>query len=162
MTPVSPRYSKEEFARRGDEIYEREVLPRLTSEDEGKYALIDIEAGDYEIDRDELAASDRLFARRPDAQVWFRQVGSPLRSPVRTALQDGSGLKDGMITGRVKRLEATVGQAVLGDGSTVVFDTYEAVILWNGRTRRIAIDCLFPDRRAGHYASEGPEGTDRT
>ena len=32
------------------------------------------------------------------------------------------------------------GQAVLGDGSTVVFDTYEAVILWNGRPRRIAID----------------------
>lgn len=77
MAPTSPRYSKEEFARRGDEIYEREVLPRLTSEDEGKYALIDIETGDYEIDRDELAASDRLFARRPDAQIWFRQVGSP-------------------------------------------------------------------------------------
>ena len=76
MAPTFPRYSKEEFARRGDEIYEREVLPRLTSEDEGKYALIDIETGDYEIDRDELAASDRLFARRPDAQIWFRQVGS--------------------------------------------------------------------------------------
>ncbi|HEV7504058.1 MAG TPA: hypothetical protein VGS07_04035 [Thermoanaerobaculia bacterium] len=65
MGPTSPRYSKEEFARRGDKIYEREVLPRLTSEDEGKYALIDIETGDYEIDRDEIAASDRLFARRP-------------------------------------------------------------------------------------------------
>ena len=78
MAPTSPRprYSKGEFARRGDEIYEREVLPRLTSEDEGKYALIDIESGDYEIDRDEIAASDRLFTRRPDAQVWFRQVGS--------------------------------------------------------------------------------------
>jgi hypothetical protein len=76
QTSPRPRYSKEEFARRGDEIYEREVLPRLTSEDEGKYALIDIETGDYEIDRDEIAASDRLFARRPDAQIWFRQVGS--------------------------------------------------------------------------------------
>ena|GEM_PF-176095 len=76
MAPASPRYSKEEFARRGDEIYESEVLPRLTSEDEGKYALIDIETGDCEIDCDELAASDRLFARRPDAQVWFRQVGT--------------------------------------------------------------------------------------
>jgi len=44
-TSPRPRYSKEELARRGDEIYEREVLPRLTSEDEGKYALIDIESG---------------------------------------------------------------------------------------------------------------------
>ena len=71
-----PRYSKEEFARRGDEIYEREVLPHLRPEDEGKYALIDIETGDYEIDRDEIAASDRLFSRKPDAQIWFRRVGS--------------------------------------------------------------------------------------
>jgi hypothetical protein len=76
VAPTSPRYSKEEFARRGDEIYEREVLPRLASDDEGKYALIDIETGDYEIDHDEIAASDQLFARRPDAQIWFRQVGS--------------------------------------------------------------------------------------
>ncbi len=78
MAPRSPypRYSKEEFALRGDEIYEREVLPRLSSEDEGKFALIDIETGDYEVDRDEIAASDRLFARRPEAQIWFRQVGS--------------------------------------------------------------------------------------
>ena len=78
MAPISPqpRYSKEEFARRGDEIYEQEVLPRLTPEDEGKFVLIDIETGDYEVHRDELAASDRLFARRPEAQIWFRQIGS--------------------------------------------------------------------------------------
>jgi hypothetical protein len=70
------RYDREEVARRGDEIYEREVLPLLSPADEGKYALIDIETADYEIDQDEVAASDRLLARRPDAQVWMRQVGS--------------------------------------------------------------------------------------
>jgi hypothetical protein len=57
-------------------MYERVVLPRLGSQDEGKFALIDVETGDYEIDRDEIAASDRLLARHPDAQVWTRQVGS--------------------------------------------------------------------------------------
>jgi clan AA aspartic protease len=41
------------------------------------------------------------------------------------------------------------GQAVLGDGSTVVFDTYEAVILWNGRARRIAIDAAEVDPLLG-------------
>jgi hypothetical protein len=70
-TSPQPRYSKEEFARRGDEIYEREVLPNLTSDDEGKYALIDIETGDYEIDRDEIAASDRLFARNRTRKFGF-------------------------------------------------------------------------------------------
>lgn len=41
------------------------------------------------------------------------------------------------------------GQAVLGDGSTVVFDTYEAIVLWNGRARRIAIDAADVDPLLG-------------
>jgi len=71
-----PRYDIEEVARRGNEIYERAVLPRLKPEDEGKLVLIDIETGVWEMDRDEIVASDRLLARIPDAQVWMRQVGS--------------------------------------------------------------------------------------
>ncbi len=76
MPVPSPRYSKEEFARRGDEIYEREVSPHVAPEDQGKFVVIDIETGAYEIDRDELAASDRLLARVLDAQIWTRRVGS--------------------------------------------------------------------------------------
>ena len=72
----APRYSKEEFARRGDEIYERKIRPQVTPNDEGKFALIDIETGDYEIHEDEVTAHDRLVSRRPDAQVWVTQVGS--------------------------------------------------------------------------------------
>jgi hypothetical protein len=76
QTSRQRRYSREEIARRGDEIYEHQVLPHLNPGDEGKYALIDIETADYEIDGDEIAASDRLLARHPDAQIWMRQVGS--------------------------------------------------------------------------------------
>lgn len=73
---MKARLSREEIARRGDEIYEREILPHLRPEDEGKFALIDTGSGDYELDRDEVAASDRLLARHPEAQVWTRQAGS--------------------------------------------------------------------------------------
>lgn len=76
MTATQPRYSKDEFAQRGDVIYERTILPRLRPEDEGKFVVIDIETESYEIDTDELAASDRLLAKHPDAQVWLRRVGS--------------------------------------------------------------------------------------
>lgn len=76
MRAPSPRFSKEEFARRGDEIYDREVSPIVGSEDEGKFVVIDIETGAHEIDQDELAASDRLLARVLDAQVRTRRVGS--------------------------------------------------------------------------------------
>jgi hypothetical protein len=75
-TPARDRYTPEEFARRGDEIYERRVLPDLKGGEEGKFVVIDIESGDYEIDSDELAASDRLLARHPQAQFWLRQIGS--------------------------------------------------------------------------------------
>ena len=73
-----PRTKRErdEIARRGDEIYESKVRPHLAPEDEGKFVLIDIESGDHEVDRDEVAASDRLLARHPDAQVWMVQVGA--------------------------------------------------------------------------------------
>jgi len=73
---MQPRYSKEEFARRGDEIFDHDILPKLKPEDHNKIAAIDIETGDYEIDRDLLTACDRLAARRPDAQIWARRVGS--------------------------------------------------------------------------------------
>jgi hypothetical protein len=76
MATIRPRYSKEEFARRGDEIYEREIRPRMEAAQEGHFAAIDIETGAYELDADELAASDRLAARIPNAQIWLRRVGS--------------------------------------------------------------------------------------
>lgn len=75
MTTV-PAYHRDEVARRGDELYECQILPRLGAEAEGQFVLIDVETGDYEVDSDELAASDRLLARHPDAQVWTRQAGS--------------------------------------------------------------------------------------
>ena len=76
MAALQPRYSKEEFARRGDQIFEHDIAPHVGEEDPTKFVVIDIESGAYEIDEDELAASDRLLARKPDAQMWLRRVGS--------------------------------------------------------------------------------------
>ena len=71
-----PRYTKEEFARRGDAIYENELRSLLELGNEGKFIAIDIETGTYEVDSDELAASDRLLTRVPGAQIWLRRIGS--------------------------------------------------------------------------------------
>ena len=77
MPELQPRYSKEEFAQRGDEIYERDICPQIDeTSNAGKFVAIDIETGAYEIDVDELTASDRLLARYPEAQIWLRRVGS--------------------------------------------------------------------------------------
>jgi hypothetical protein len=71
-----PRYTKEEFARRGDAIYENELRLILERGNEGKFVAIDIDTGSYEVDSDELAASDRLLTRVPNAQIWLRRIGS--------------------------------------------------------------------------------------
>ena len=75
MTLRQPRYSKAEFARRGDEIYERDIRPNVEPGNKGKLVAIDIETGAYEMDTDEMIAFDRLLARYPDAQIWLVRVG---------------------------------------------------------------------------------------
>jgi len=72
---LTPRYSKEELARRGDEIYDRDIKPNVTEEEKYKFVVIDIETGNYEMDRDEIVARDRPELRRPNAQVWLTTVG---------------------------------------------------------------------------------------
>lgn len=69
------RYSKEEIARRGDEIYQSEVRPKVELNHKGKFVVIDIETGAWELDENALAACDRLIARLPDAQTWLIRIG---------------------------------------------------------------------------------------
>jgi hypothetical protein len=76
MTVRQPQYSKEEFARRGDEIYESQVRSQVEEGNHGKIVAIDIDTGDFEIDAREIAACNRLESRHPDAQIWIVRVGS--------------------------------------------------------------------------------------
>ncbi|MCC5636240.1 hypothetical protein LC593_10295 [Nostoc sp. CHAB 5844] len=76
MKVPQPRYSKEEFARRGDEIYESQVRQQVEPENYGKIVAIDIETGAWEIDKNEIIAASRLEKRCPDAQIWIVRVGS--------------------------------------------------------------------------------------
>ena len=77
MTVHQPRYSKEEFAQRGNALYEEQVRPQVErdSGNKGRVVAIDIETGAFELADDTIAASDKLLARLPDAQIWFARVG---------------------------------------------------------------------------------------
>ena len=77
MTVRQPRYSKEEFARRGDEIYESQVRPQVEEGNYGKIVAIDIETGAFEVADDLLAASKQLSAQVSDPQTWFVRIGHP-------------------------------------------------------------------------------------
>jgi hypothetical protein len=76
MTIRQPRYSKEEFAQRGDALYDSQIRSQVEEGNHGKIVAIDIETGDFEVDASEIAACDRLEVSHPDAQIWIVRIGS--------------------------------------------------------------------------------------
>lgn len=70
-----PRYSKEEFAQRGDLIYQTQIRPQIEADNQGKIVAIDIETGDFEIANSPMIAVDKLYERKPDAQPWVIRIG---------------------------------------------------------------------------------------
>lgn len=67
----------EEFARRGNDIYERDIQSKVEKVAAGKIVAIDIETREYEIGDDTLHATDQRYARLSNAQVWCVRVGQP-------------------------------------------------------------------------------------
>ena len=58
MAVRQPRYSKEEFAQRGDEIYFSQVRAQVEAGNHGKIVAIDIETGAWEMDINEVSGFD--------------------------------------------------------------------------------------------------------
>jgi hypothetical protein len=75
MTIQQPRYPKEEYARRGNEIYESQVRSQVEEGNHGRIVAIDIETGAFEVADNTIAAVDRLYERYPDAQPWVIRIG---------------------------------------------------------------------------------------
>jgi hypothetical protein len=75
MTVRQPRYSKDEFAQRGNTIYESHIRSQIKEGDHGKIVAIDIETGAFEVADTTMVAVDRLYEREPDAQPWVIRIG---------------------------------------------------------------------------------------
>jgi hypothetical protein len=74
--PIQHRkYSKEETARLGNEIYGRDIRAQVEPHRNGEVVAIDIESGDWEVDPDEITAAHRLKGRRPGATMWVLRAG---------------------------------------------------------------------------------------
>ena len=70
-----PGYTTEEIARRGREVYEREVRREVEPEHRGRFLALDVRSGEYEIADEDLDASERLLERRPDALLYGLRIG---------------------------------------------------------------------------------------
>jgi hypothetical protein len=70
-------YSREEIVRRGREIYEREIREKVEPEHGGDFVVVDVTTGAWEVDKDDVKASDRVLDENPDAVLYFMRVGRP-------------------------------------------------------------------------------------
>lgn len=72
---VQPKFSKEEHARLGTEIYEQRIRQQVEQDHQGEIVAIDIETGDFAIARKLLDAAQSLRDRHPAAQIWAVRIG---------------------------------------------------------------------------------------
>ena len=68
LTPV-------EISALGKMIYRKNIRPLMTAADIGKYVIVDVHTGEYEIDERDLSATRRLKKRLPDARTHAVRVG---------------------------------------------------------------------------------------
>jgi hypothetical protein len=65
------------IAERGERLYRERLQRVLEPAHNGEYVVIDVDTGEYEVDRDPLAAPDRAAAKRPGAPLYAARIGSP-------------------------------------------------------------------------------------
>ncbi|MDE2741038.1 MAG: hypothetical protein OXI58_05590 [Gemmatimonadota bacterium] len=53
----------------GKAIYEKKIKHLVEPQENGKFIVIDVESGDYEIDEQDVVASSRLRESRPNAET---------------------------------------------------------------------------------------------
>ena len=70
-------YTAEEVAAQAEGLYEQWIRPHVEATHQGKFVVVDIETGEYEIDVDDLAATKRALAKRPDAVLYGVRIGYP-------------------------------------------------------------------------------------
>ena len=75
MATRFPRYTSEDFARRGTDLYEKNIRVLVERENRGRILAIDIETGDYALGDDGIEAAEPLIAKNPNAQIWSLRIG---------------------------------------------------------------------------------------
>jgi hypothetical protein len=71
------RFTAEETLRRGEEIYERRLREQVEAGNIGKYIVINVDTGEYEIGDDYMSLARHALARQPDAALCTLRIGYP-------------------------------------------------------------------------------------
>lgn len=69
--------TKEEVVDIGQKLYDQKIRDQVERGNAGRFIVIDIQTGEYQIDDSILSASDLARARNPDAVLYVVRIGSP-------------------------------------------------------------------------------------
>ena len=72
---ASQTYRRGEVSALGEVIYREKIRSRVEPHERGKFVVIDVETGDYELDANDATATKRLQKRRPEAVIYGLRVG---------------------------------------------------------------------------------------
>ena len=70
-------YSPEEVQSRGEAIYQEQLRDKVEAGNKGRFLVVDIETGEYQIDEDDLQATKLALAKRPEAVLYGLRIGYP-------------------------------------------------------------------------------------
>jgi hypothetical protein len=76
MSATQGKYTLDEICDRGEAIFFGTIQPKLGPEWDDQFVAIDIESGDYEIGRDELALVEVMQNRKPDGTLFLARAGA--------------------------------------------------------------------------------------
>ena len=68
---------KEEMARLGDEIYERDIRHQVERDHRGEIVAIDVDSGRYVIAESVVTSWKCLVTQHTEGNFWFMRVGYP-------------------------------------------------------------------------------------
>ena len=71
------RAEMEEIVRRGQKIYEETLRDLLEPENRGKFLVINVDTGEYEMGDDDVAAGRRASARFAEGPRFMMRIGYP-------------------------------------------------------------------------------------
>ena len=69
------KYTPEEIAARGEAIYDRDIRPKVEGTHDGKFLVLDIETGEYEIADKDITATKRALNKRSEAVLYGLRIG---------------------------------------------------------------------------------------
>jgi hypothetical protein len=69
------RFTSDEIVKRGQALYDEQIRLKVEAGNKGKFLVINVETGEFEMDADDVAAAKRARSRFPDAPLFSMRVG---------------------------------------------------------------------------------------